>query len=211
MASSSSADDALDANIVVEIADVRLYRVADERKSLVSTSTLTMIVSTAPSSTTSSPLALTSSSSSSSSAGGAGARAAAEIYLLILDRFQIAAAPSTIALALSRTEYLFPGVGEHTYGVALPPHVDAELADVLEQVLRDQCTFRRAPHAALTALPDAPDEWAALGASVAAHVDEGARLVAAGIRHVSAWAGQVRRERTIVRDEKKRHDNEIQS
>ena len=43
---------------------------------------------------------------------------------LILDRFQIAAAPSTIALAVSRTEYLFPGVGEHTYGVALPAHVE---------------------------------------------------------------------------------------
>jgi hypothetical protein len=112
-----------------EIPSVRLYEIREERRQLLSTSTLSVIVSTLDS--------------------------GIEVYVLILDKFQVCADQSTIVIRVGAAlEFLFPS-SERTFGVVLPADADASIVEVLESIFADHCTFRRAPRApAISTMPD---------------------------------------------------------
>jgi hypothetical protein len=194
-----------------EIPNASLYLLRDEYRTLVSTSTASLLVSTVPSAAPSPPV---------------------EVYLLVLDDYQVVCSAATVVLQISAGQYLFPG-DDCTRALLLPQEAEAEALEALEAVLAAHCTFRRAPRAPpILSIPDvrssaeetegsicllsrrflfvlracglyfcifvsrvahshqASERWANVGLSVAAGLQRGATVVSGGIRTASALVGQ---------------------
>ncbi len=125
-----------------ELPGAALYLLRDEYRSLVSTSTMSLLVSTVPAAAPAPPV---------------------EVYLLVLDDFQVVCSAATVVLQISAGQYLFPG-DECTRAVLLPPSADAAALEALEAVLAAHCTFRRAPRAPpILSIPDVRTQTASAG------------------------------------------------
>lgn len=121
-----------------------LYLLRDEYRSLVSTSTMSLLVSNVPAAAAAPPV---------------------EVYLLVLDDFQVVCSAATVVLQISAGQYLFPG-DECTRAVLLPPSADTDALEALEAVLAAHCTFRRAPRAPpILSIPDVRKQLTAASAS----------------------------------------------
>ena len=113
----SSQNDHVDGSIVVEIPDVQCHRLKNDKRLLLSTSNLTVLLSIVD---------------------------FKEIYLLVLDNFQLVATKSVIILKAAKNTYLVP-FNDFTYAVVLPDNCDLDYIEIVESIFIDFCTFKNLP------------------------------------------------------------------
>ena len=112
-----------------------------------------------------------------------------EVVILQMGQFTLVLRLLLPCLEMAPRNYVFPS-DTTTYGVVISEHIPEEVEDILEILLQEHTSFRRAnEQVAIQQLEERKDTVVVTSHSVAYHIDSGSKKIAAGLVAGAAIAG----------------------